>query len=86
MVTKELMDKVMDSLANLGTCDEHKPKVDPVVVGFDDVIRYRRWCGCHLPDNRTCDTYCDHSSAGLLRLKDGRVFVFWEWSDTTGHG
>ena len=70
----------------LGDCHKHKKPAEFKIEDIAEVIDGRIMCSCNLGDNKTCNSYCDTESFGLLRLLDGQVAVWWEWSDTSGHG
>ena len=82
MLTLEDAKETLDGAVN--GCDYHSVPFGGADLA--EVLRAKRSCRCELTDDRTCDSYCDSESIFVARLHDNRVAVFWEWSDTTGHG
>lgn len=44
-------------------------------------------CGCRdWERGGDCGSWCDSDGIAVVRLKDGRIGVSQEWSDSSGHG
>ena len=85
MITKD--DEVFIACFENTGCTDNKHKHVPFTLAdIMEVIKYRRVCSCGLPNNERCDSFCDSESVGIVRLDNGKIGVFWEWSDTSGHG
>lgn len=68
----------------VNACAEHKaPFIGDDVI---EVIKGECWCCCGVGEENVCTSYCDHGSVGIVWLKNGLIGVWWEDSDTSGHG
>lgn len=78
----------VESVFAEANCSDHPLKIDEKVLeGVRTIVGLGACCcSTYNPEYNTCGSYCDSGSFAVGELKDGRIIVVREDSDSSGHG